>query len=570
MKKILEYVKPYKLRILIGLLIKIVGTLMELAIPYILSYMIDELVPIGDMKKLLIFGGLMVLCSLIGFVGNVKANQMASYTAKGATQKLRHDMFEKVESLSPAQMDEVTVPSLISRMNNDTYNVHHMIAMIQRIGVRAPILLIGGLIVTLTLNAKLTLVLICVLPFIFCLSFFISKAGIPLYTNIQVAVDDMVRKIRENITGIRVIKALSKEDHEKESFAKVNKKVIDQELSTGYRMARLNPLVNLILNCGLVAVLVVGALLVMKGEIKAGKIIAFTSYFTIILNAMLSMSRIFEVLSRSIASARRIQYVFDLPKDLQIQDIEVQTTPYFIEFRNVNFSYNGKVNNLNNINFALKRGETLGIIGPTGAGKTAIINLLMRFYDIQDGEILIDGVNIKSIDDKELKKKFGACFQNDIIFNDTIRNNIAFNRTVSEEDLWKAIDIAQARDFVETRQGKLDFVLASKGTNISGGQKQRVLIARALVGNPEILVLDDSSSALDYRTDAMLRASIKESFKNTTQIIVAQRISSVMNCDHILMIDDGYQVGYGTHEDLMSSSQDYRDVYNLQMGDEVE
>ena len=570
MRKVLEYMKPYTPRMLLGLMIKIFGTLMDLVIPYILSFIIDELVPLGDIKPIVIYGIIMIGCSGACFLGNMFANQMASKVAMMVTTDLRHDLFKRIEDLSPKQMDDITIPSLISRMNNDTYNVHHFVGMIQRLGVRAPILLVGGIIVTFTLDVKLTLVLLAVLPFIVLITVLISKKGIPLYTDIQNASDDMVRDIRESVTGIRVIKALSKTEYEKERFEKANKKVIDNELKAGYTMARLSPLINLCLNVGLVSVLVVGAYLVIGGDLKVGKIIAFISYFHIILNAMLSVTRIFTMSSRTIASARRIEAVFDLDEDLKKVDIEADVTDNHIEFRNVNFSYNGKVDNLTNINFSLKKGESLGIIGPTGSGKTTIISLLLRLYDVNSGQILIDGKDIRSMEDEELKKKFGVAFQNDILFSATIKDNIKFNRDLDEEKIVKAIDVAQATETVFSKKEGLEYMIASKGTNVSGGQKQRLLIARAIATRPDILILDDSSSALDYKTDANLRKALKEFNKDTTTIIISERISSIINCNHILLLEDGKQVGYGSHSDLLASSKEYLDTYKLQMGDEHE
>ena len=570
MRKVLEYIRPYTPRMLLGLMIKIFGTLMDLVIPYILSFIIDELVPLGEIKPIILYGLIMIGCSGACFLGNMFANQMAAKVAMMVTTDLRHDLFKRIEDMSPKQMDDITIPSLISRMNNDTYNVHHFVGMIQRLGVRAPILLVGGIIVTFTLDAKLTLVLLAVLPFIVLITVLISKKGIPLYTDIQTASDDMVRDIRESVTGIRVIKALSKTEYEKERFRKANQKVIDNELKAGYTMARLSPLINLCLNVGLVSVLVVGAYLVIGGDLKVGKIIAFISYFHIILNAMLSVTRIFTMSSRTIASARRIEAVFNLDEDLAKVDIELESSDNHIEFRDVNFSYNGKVDNLTNINFKLKKGESLGIIGPTGSGKTTIISLLLRLYDVNSGQILIDGKDIRSMEDEELKKKFGVAFQNDILFSASIKDNIRFNRDLDDDAIIKAIDTAQATETVFSKKEGLDYMIASKGTNVSGGQKQRLLIARAIAAKPDILILDDSSSALDYKTDANLRKALKEFNKDTTTIIISERISSIINCNHILLLEDGKQVGYGSHSDLLASSKEYLDTYRLQMGDEYE
>lgn len=568
MRRILPYLKNLKLRLFLELTIKVIGTLMDLAIPYVLTYIIDDVIPVTtkeNFTNILWYGLLMVLFSIVGVTFNILANQSASFVAQQVTTGLRHDLFKKVHSLSNNQIDELTMPSIISRLSSDTYNVHQMVGMMQRIGVRAPILLIGGIIVTLTLDPFLTLILLIALPLIVLATVVVSKLGIPLFNKVQTSIDNMIRVIRENISGVRVIKALSKMDYEKNRFSKVNKEVMNYELKSGYTMTSLNPIINVLLNLGLVAVIVVGAIRIKGDTTEVGKVIAFTSYFTIILNAMLSITRIFMIFSRSLASLTRISYILDMKEDLQVEDIEIKDSEYLIEFNDVNFSYNKKELNLENINFKIKENETLGIIGATGSGKTTIINLLMRFYDVDKGEILINGRNIKSIPPQELKSLFGAAFQNDTIFSDTIRENIVFGRNINEEDIQKAIKVSQAEEFIKNQPNGLDTILTPKGTNISGGQKQRLYIARALANNPKILVLDDSSSALDYKTDSILRREIKENYSCTT-VIIAQRISSIKHCNHIIVLDEGKMVGYGTHEHLMESSTIYNEIYQSQMG----
>lgn len=573
MSKILPYLGNQKLRITLGLIIKIIGTLMDLAIPYVLTYIIDEVIPVTTKENyptILLYGLLMIVFSAIGVSFNILANQSAAYVARNVTRNLRHDLFSKVQSLSNTQLDEITMPSIISRLSTDTYNIHQMVGMMQRIGVRAPILLIGGIIVTLTLDVTLTLILLITLPLIVIATYVVSKLGIPLFHKVQESIDNMVRVIRENVSGVRVIKALSKMDYEKNRFSKVNKDVMDYELKSGYTMSSLSPIINIFLNLGLVMVVVVGALRIKGEATEVGKVIAFTSYFTIILNAMLSITRIFMIFSRSAASAARIKYIFDMKEDLQVieNNEEEKESEYLIEFNNVDFSYNKKELNLENINFKIKKGQTLGIIGATGSGKTTIINLLMRFYDIDSGEILIEGKDIRTIDHKELKSIFGAAFQNDTIFSDTIRENISFGRDINEEDLNKAIKVSQAYEFIQNQPEGLDTWLTPKGTNISGGQKQRLYIARALANNPKILILDDSSSALDYKTDSLLRKEIKENY-DATMVIVAQRISSIKHCDHIIVLEEGKEVASGTHEYLIQNSSIYNEIYQSQMGGDI-
>ena len=572
MKKILPYLSKQKLRIIIQLIVKIIGTLMDLAIPYVLRYIIDEVIPITTKEnytQILWYGLLMVVFSAIGLSFNIIANQSASYVAMNVTRELRHDLFSKVESLSNKQIDEITMPSIISRLSTDTYNVHQMVGMMQRIGIRAPILLIGGIAVTLTLDPILTCVLLFTLPLIILATYIVSKLGIPIFHKVQTSIDNMIRVIRENVSGVRVIKALSKMDYEKNRFSKVNKEVMNYEIKSGYTMTSLNPIINILLNLGLVGVIVLGAFRIKGGETEVGKVIAFTSYFTIILNAMLSITRIFMVFSRSAASAARIEYILDREEDLVVEDIKPKKSKYLIEFNNVDFSYNKKELNLENINIKILPGQSLGIIGATGSGKTTLINLLMRFYDVDNGEILIEGKNVKSFTHSKLKKLFGVAFQNDTIFSDTIRENITFGRDINDKKLRLAIECSQAKEFIENQPNGIETWLTPKGTNISGGQKQRLFIARALAGNPKILILDDSSSALDYKTDSLLRQNIQKYYSCST-IIVAQRISSIKHCDNIIVLDEGKIVGNGTHEQLMNSSSIYNEIYQSQMGGDID
>lgn len=568
-KKTINYIKKYRVRILGGSGIKLVGTIMDLVLPYILAYIIDEIVPTKELKMVVLYGFLMIGCAILGFLATVIANQLASKVAEFVTIDLRKDLFEKIQSLSASQLDEVTIPSLVSRMTSDTYNIHHVTGLMQRLGTRAPILFIGGLIMTVILDPVMTLVLISILPLIIITIYVTSKVGIPLFSNVQESVDDVVKSIRESATGIRVIKVLSKEEYEKNKFEKVNKKLIKYELKSGIEMAKINPITTALLNFGLVGVIVVGAYRVNYGYILPGKVLAFTTYFTIILNAMLSITRVFLILTKAIASGKRIDYVFRLKQDLLLEESEKMDSPYHIEFRNVSFSYNKKINNVNKINFKIRHGESLGIIGATGSGKTTLIKLLMRFYDVTEGEILIDGRNIKSIPLDELKSMFGVVFQNDTIFSKSIKENICFGRNFTDEEIDTAIRISQAKEFIDKIPEGLDKELSAKGTNVSGGQRQRILIARAVISNPEILILDDASSALDYKTDAALRKEIRGNLNHTTSIIVTQRVSSVSYCEQILVLSDGEEVGIGNHETLLKSVPLYKEIYDIQMGGEM-
>lgn len=558
---------------LVGFLIKFSGTIMDLCLPWILAYMIDNVIPQKNKTIIFQWGLVMLACSILALVFNIIANRMASKVARDTTERIRHDLFEKIMYLSNKQTDFFTKPSLISRLTSDTYYIHQMLGRMQRLGIRAPILLIGGIIITLTLDPVLTLVLILVLPFLVIIITKISRRSIPMYAKLQESTDQFVRLVREDIAGIRVIKALSKTDYEREKFDDVNQEVVGREKKAGMTMAVVDPLMNLLMNIGLVIVIIAGAYRVNQGTSEVGKILAFMTYFTIILNAMMSISKMFVILSKSFASANRINSILDAKEDLTIMPSEEkereekQEQPFFaISFEHVSFSYDETENNLNDISFSLKKGETLGIIGETGSGKTTIVNLLMRFYDVQKGNILINGRNIKTMDLKELRRLFGVVFQNDTLFEDSIAENIRLGRPLSEKEMEDAIFYAQAKEFVEQKEGGYFEHLNIKGANLSGGQKQRILIARALASHPDILILDDSSSALDYKTDASLRKELKTHFKDTTTIIIAQRISSIMHADHILVLEDGNCIGYGTHEELMQTSSIYQEISQSQMG----
>ena len=569
MKEIVKrYLKPYFPRMGVGFLIKFFGTIMDLCIPYILAYIIDSVIPMRRKTLVFYWGMLMIICSVLAVTLNIIANRMASKVASDATEKVRHDLFSKTMYLSNAQTDRFTKPSLISRMTTDTYNLHQMLGRVQRLGVRAPILLVGGICVTFTLDAPMACVLLATLPLLGVLTVSISKRSIPMYSGLQEATDRFVRMVREDIAGMRVIKALSKNDYETEKFRKINKEVVERERKTGMVMAIINPSMNVLLNLGLVCVILVGAYRVNQGLSEVGKILAFTTYFTIILNAMMSISKMFTVFSKAIASGNRIWSVLECGEDMAVLE-EAYGEEAEIVFDHVTFSYchSSENANLKDISFRIRKGETLGIIGEIGSGKSTIIHLMMRLYDADEGKIFISGRDVRSYQPLELKQKFGVVFQNDTIFEDSIAGNVTLGRELSKEDIQEALLYAQAKEFVEDRTDKEAESLNIKGANLSGGQKQRVLIARALAAKPEILILDDSSSALDYKTDAALRKGIKEHLKDTTLVIVAQRVSSLRNADHILVMEDGAAIGYGTHEELLESCEVYREISNSQMGE---
>lgn len=565
MKKILRYLKPYSKRIVFGLSVKSGATIMELFLPWLLAYVIDTIIPTKNSSKVLLFGFFMLMSSILALYGNIIANRLAARISSDAIENLRDDSYSKIMSFSNRSVDQFTIPSLISRMTSDTYHIYRMFNVIQRIGIRAPILLLGSIVMMLFIDPFLAFVLIGLLPVIMFVVLYISKVSIPFYDRLQNSLDQLIRVVRENITGIRVIKALAKETFEKEKFENVNQDVSKREKKAGYIIASLNPLMNLILNLGLVLIVYIGAYRVIEGLSKSGSIIAFLSYFGLILNSFLAINRIFLLFSRANASANRIIEVLDTDDTLTLLDKKTTQSEDHIEFKHVNFSYNQTKNDIDNISFKIKRYSTFGIIGSTGSGKSTIAQLLLRFYEIDQGEILIDGQDIRSYDVNELRRKFGVVFQQDVLFSFSVKENIQFGREMDIETIMEAANLAQARSFVEQLSDKYDERVLRQGANFSGGQKQRMLIARALANHPEIIILDDASSALDYKTDSELRAAIKSNI-NATTILITQRISTVLNADCILVIEDGKMVGLGTHSELSKTCPLYQELIQLQLG----
>lgn len=570
MKRVFRYCKPYLAIIIVALALKMIGAVLDLMIPSALADIIDVAVPSGVVRNIVMFGLKMALFAVTEAVLNTGANLMVTHISNRVVQKMRQDLFRKVTDLSARQMDEITVSSAVSRLTSDTYNVQHMITRVLRMGIRAPILMVGGLLVTAFEDPVLALILVVALPLVAWAVTHLTKKAIPHHKQKQKILDRMVRTVQENAAGIRVIKALSKTEYEKDRYDKVNNELADKGLEASLITAKSRPLVNLIFYVSLVGVILVGAVRVNSGDTLPGKIVAFMSYFTIIVNATLGISGVFTTCSTGAASAGRISEVMDMDEAMQLQEFAQEHTEYALEFRNVSFSYDGVEPNLKDVSFRLKKGQTLGVIGATGSGKTTLVNLLLRFYDVDKGQILIDGRDVRSIPNDALRKMFGVVFQNDFLVADTIEKNIDFYRDLDSDATRKAAVLAQAAKFISEKEGGMEYCLTVKGNNLSGGQKQRLLIARALASEPEILVLDDSSSALDYQTDALLRKALAESFADTTKVIIAQRVSSIRHADCILVLDGGDVIGQGTHEELMASCEEYQHIAHIQMETEEE
>lgn len=626
MSFIFSYLKKYRGMIIVTMTIKSIASLGELMLPYVLEHMVDDVVP--RQSRALIFGWGAVMIALAVFVRqtNIKANRLSTKVAKESIYEIRRDLFWKSLNLSGNQVDEFGLPSLNSRMTSDSYNVQNFIRSFQAMGVRAPILLVGGIAITLTMDVGLASILCILAPIMVGLVVWVSWKGIPLYERVQQCVDDIVRIMRENITGIRVVKALSKEDLEMRRFGAANEEMAGKDIKAGIVMALPGPLMTFVLNIGLTIVVVVGAVRVNGGLTKPGVILAFLTYFNMISMGVMGLNRVFMMMSKANASAGRIAAVVGAEDEMvPIPESEAAVTARegYIVFDHVGFNYGretaagaqspvgtartdegdkagkeggadkadwvaevvqeasvhrqagkdrgrfdgqGRQKALVDIDFTMKKGGSLGIIGATGCGKTTIINLLMRFYDADEGAVFIDGKDVRTYDKDTLHRMFGVVFQNDVIFADSLRENIAFGRDVSPEQMDAAAADARAQDFIQEYEDTYEHKAVVRGANLSGGQRQRVLIARALAAAPDILILDDSSSALDYRTDAALRNAIREHHADTTTIIVAQRISSIMSLDDIIVLEEGRIIGHGTHEELMAGCPAYQEIYRIQMG----
>ena len=575
MKLIFRSIGKYKGAVILAIFIKLLGTMTELSLPYILEYMIDHVVPAGNLRNVILWGILMFVAAFFCRQFNVMANRRAINNAHKVSFDVRQALFKKTANLSGDKFDSFGLPSLISRMTSDSYNVQAAVAQLQSLCVRAPMMLFGGVVMTLTMDWALAMILIIMLPFLICIVLFVSSKGIPLYTGVQEKLDSVVRIMRENITGIRVVKALSKGEYEKKSFASANENMARTDMRAGTIMAIPGPFMQFCLNIGLTLVVFYGAVRVNNGQMQPGVILAFLTYFNMISMGVMGLNRIFMSMSKASASADRIDEV--LKADDGWEMIEGDTAgKEHIRFENVSFSYGAESKTdadfaggkremaLENISLLLNKGESLGIIGPTGCGKTTIVNLLMRFYDPNQGTITIDGRDVRSYEKDELRRKFGVVFQNDMVFNDSIKNNIDFGRNISQEDLDKAAQDAVAAEFIEDLEGGMEYMVAIKGANLSGGQKQRLLVARALAADPEILILDDSSSALDYRTDAAMRSAVRKNHADSTLIMIAQRVSSIMGMDHIMVMDNGKCIGYGTHVELMKNCPAYKEIFEMQ------
>lgn len=565
MGTVLGYLRPHARRVACGVTVKFTAALLELLLPLLLEHIVDVCVPARDLPAIWRCGGLMAALAFGAAFCNITANRMAAWVSMEVTQSLRRDLYSRTQRLSCAQMDRFSTSSLVSRLTNDTYNVHQMFDKVQRGGIRAPMLVLGGLALTFLLEPALAAVQLAVSALTFLAIWQVTRRGIPHYARSQAAADTVVRIIRENASGVRVVKALACQDRERERFEEANAAARRAEETAGAVMAAANPLTDFLLNTGLVLVILVGAFRVDAGRMPSGQIVAFLSYFALIQTATLGIAKVFIRISKGAASARRIEEILLEPEDQPLRPAGAASGAE-LGMEGVSFSYLGVEQDLTDVTFSLKRGETLGILGPTGSGKSTLASLLLRLYDAGEGVVWVGGRDVRSVPEKDLRGRFGVVFQNEALLNDSVYENISFLRGLPREDVAAAAKTAQAWEFIQRLPEGLDARLDIRGANLSGGQRQRLLIARALAGKPAVLVLDSADSALDYRTAAALRAAIRRDCPGVTLVVISERVASLRDAERILVLEEGRVTDQGTHEELMERCRRYRHVAELQKG----
>lgn len=551
-----------------------VEAICDLLQPTIMSKIIDRGVAGGKMDYVLSYGGLMLLVTAIGAVGAVVRNIVSSNVSQSFGADLRSDLYKKVQSFSFENIDKLQTASLITRLTNDVTQVQGFVHGTMRIFVKAPIVCIGSLIMAYVLNPKMAIILLIVVPVVGLIIYLSMKTGYPYFVKVQRALDKVNSVMREYLSGVRVVKAFNRFDYENERFNESNDLLASQNIKAMRVMAMFNPFITFTVNMGIIVVLWLGGLRVSQGQIKVGQIIAFTNYMTQILFSLMMISNVFMMFIRARASAERIGEVFLEENNLIFSENSMESSEIQgrVDFENVSFSYNKNSGEpvLTNINLSFLKGETVGIIGSTGSGKSTLVSLIPRFYDCNFGRVLVDGIDVKEYTLNGLREKIALVPQKSILFTGSLIENIKWGKEdASEEEVIEAAKVSEAHSFIQTMPEGYNTQLGQGGVNLSGGQKQRVSIARALIKKPEILILDDSTSAVDVTTEAKIRETLKDYSKNLTTIIIAQRITSVMGADKIVVLDNGSIAGLGTHEKLMESCKVYQDIFRSQIGKEL-
>lgn len=572
MFKLLPYLKNYKKQVIIGPIFKLLEAIFELMVPLVMAKIIDIGVKNGDYGYVVKSGFTLLILGFLGLFCALVCQYSAAKASQGFGTDLRNDLFSHINSLSHSEIDMVGTSSLITRLTNDVNQLQLAVAMFIRLAFRAPFIIIGSAVMAMTLDLKLSIVFLFAIPLISLTLFWVMSKSIPFYSNIQKKLDKISLITEENLEGARVIRAFSKEENEKKRFFDASDDFTIASINVSKISALLNPLTSIIMNFAIVAILWYGGYRVNIGALTQGQIIAFVNYMTQISLTLVVFANLVVIFTKAFASGERVQEILEINSSITDKNAKISPVSNApkVEFKNVSFSYKGSnKNSLSNANIKVNTGETIGIIGGTGSGKSTLINLIPRFYDVTEGEVLVDGVNVKDYNLNSLRDKIGIVPQKAALFSGSLRENMTLgNKNASDEEIKKAFDIAQASEFVSSLSEGLDTVILQGGKNLSGGQKQRLTIARALVKNPEILILDDSASALDFATDAKLRKAIKEGTKNMTVFIISQRATSIKNADKIIVLDNGNIVGIGTHNELLKNCKVYKEICLSQLSSE--
>lgn len=569
--------KPYRLQLTIGPFFKLSEAVLELLIPTLMALLIDNGVNAGDKGYVIRMGILMLVIATCGVIFAYICQYSASIASQGFGTDVRNAMFKKIGTLSFAQLDKFGTPSLINRITGDVNQLQSAVAMLIRLVIRAPFLCVGGLVMAMAIDLKLSIIFMIVIPLFILVLFLVMFKAVPLYKSVQKKLDTLTLVLRENLSGVRVIRAFAGVKREKERFDDKNKDYADTAIRVGKIAALTNPVTTIIMNLAAIAVIYFGGIRVNAGHLSQGEVIAFINYITQILNAMIVVANLVVLYTKAYASALRVGEVLSVEPTIKYGEKQVGTkSENAVEFKNVSLTYAGsKVPALDNINLTVRTGETLGVIGGTGSGKTTLVSLIPRFYDVTEGEVLINGAPIKDYSEDELRDTVAIVQQRAALFSGTVADNLRMAKAdATMEEMRAAADVAQATEFIDRLEDGFDTHVSQGGNNLSGGQKQRLTIARALVKNSPILILDDSASALDYATDANLRRAIKENTDSQTVIIVSQRVNSVKDADRIVVLDDGEIVGIGAHRELIKTCEIYKEICysqeQIEEGDENE
>ena len=569
MKKLLVYLKTYKKETILAPLFKMLEASFELFVPLVIAAIIDTGIENKDVPYIVRMAIVLVVLAVVGLTCSLTAQYFSAKAAVGFAAKLKSALFAHIESLSFKEIDTLGTSTLITRMTSDINQVQSGVNLVLRLFLRSPFIVFGAMIMAFTIDVKAALIFVVAIPLLAVVVFGIMLISIPLFKKVQGALDMVLGITRQNLTGVRVIRAFNKEQSEIENFDEKNAVLTGLQKFVGKISALMNPVTFIIVNGAIAALIWTGAIRVDAGILTQGQVVALVNYMSQILVELVKLANLIITVTKAVACGNRIQSVFEIKPSMEEGSTKYSAQPkdgYAVEFKNVNLCYNdGADNSLTGIDFSVKKGETVGIIGGTGSGKSSLVGLIPRFYDATQGEVLVDGINVNEYSFDELRAHVGIVMQKAVLFKGTIRENLKWGRNdATDDELWEAIDAAQAREFVETKEGGLDFEIAQGGKNLSGGQKQRLTIARALVRKPDILILDDSASALDYATDAKLRAAIAALPGNMTVFIVSQRTASIMHADKIIVLDDGQMAGMGTQKELLENCEVYTEIYNSQ------